>query len=532
MKNLKKTFALVLVLTMLTTVGCGNVNEPAAQSNETVPNSGETATSTTPNEASSEQIFTYACGTEPSTLDPHMANSTIDGQMCLQISEPLVMRDANSKIIPLLAESWESNEDGSVWKFKLRQDVKFQDGEPFNAEAVKYNFDRIASPDTMSPKASIVRMIESTNVVDEYTVEFILNTPCSVFLAQVSSYTCSMLSPKACEETGAKTGQNPVGTGPLKLKEWNYGSSITFERNDDYWGTPATTKEVTVKFVPEDTSRVMMLMTGDTDVIANVPMIQIDELEADPNVEILFEKGYRTIFIGMNSGKVPELADVRVRKAINNAIDKESIINNLLRGIATYPDSGMVSNVIDNSSVGLGSYEYDVEKAKQLMAEAGYSNGFSITLDTPEGRYAMDRQIAEVIQAMLAEIGITVSIDILDWGAYQERSTNGTHELFLLGMGCPTGDPEYNLYQNFGRGSQNASLYVNNLVDQLLEDQASIVDSAERYEVMYKLQKELMDDACAAPLYYEMQSYGYRSDVDGFIVYPNEIINLAYLVRN
>ena len=527
MKNIKKFIAILSVLAMLFAVGCSAQQAPEAAETDTSTSSEVSAPA-----EEADQTFTYVCGTEPSTLDPHMANATIDGQMCLQISEPLVMRNQKSEIVPWLTERWEANENGTVWTFKLRQDVTFTDGEPFNAEAVKYNFDRIGNPDTKSPKVSIVRMIESTNVIDEYTVEFVLNTPCSVFLAQVSSYTCSMLSPKACEEYGAEVGRNPVGTGPLMLKDWNYGSSLTFVRNDNYWGTPATTEEVEVKIVAEDTSRVMMLKTGDADVIANVPMVQIADLESDNNVKVILEEGYRTIFIGMTSGKVEELADVRVRQAINYAIDQQTIIDTLLRGIATYPDSGMVSSVIDNSALGVGCYEYNVEKAKQLLTEAGYPNGFSITLDTPEGRYAMDRQVAEVIQAMLAEIGINVEINVLDWGAYTERGVNGEHELFLLGMGCPTGDPEYNLYQNFGRGSQNYSFYTNELVDKLLEDQASIVDPDARYDVMYQLQKELVDDACAVPLYYEMQSYGCRSNVDGFILYPNEIINLAYLVRN
>ena len=192
----------------------------------------------------------------------------------------------------------------------------------------------------------------------------------------------------------------------------------------------------------------------------------------------------------------------------------------------------MVSNVIDNSAKGLGCYEFDQEKAKALLAEAGYADGFTLTLSTPEGRYAMDRQVAEVIQAMLMEVGITVEINVLDWGAYSEQATSGQHQFFLLGMGCPTGDPEFNLFMNFGtEGPQNYSRFSNAAVDQLLAEQSTILDAEERSKVMYQIQEELKNDACGAPLYYEQQTYGSGADVNGFIIYPDENASMAYLVR-
>lgn len=207
-------------------------------------------------------------------------------------------------------------------------------------------------------------------------------------------------------------------------------------RFDDYWGEKATVDSITFRIVPEDASRVMMLKTGDADLVAGIPPVQIEELQSDPNVKVLVETGYRTIFLGMNSTVKP-LDDVRVRQAVNYAIDRESIIKNVMRDVASYPDSFMVSNVIDNSAKGLGCYEFDQEKAKALLAEAGYADGFTLTLSTPEGRYAMDRQVAEVIQAMLMEVGITAEINVLDWGAYSEQATSGQHQFFLLGMAAP-----------------------------------------------------------------------------------------------
>lgn len=516
----------ILVLAALLMTACGGKQTDGGATPQTGPeHTGDSAGT-----AAVSKDFTYVCGTEPTTLDPHLVNDNATARASGQIFETLVYRDTDSSIKPGLAESWTTSEDASVWTFTLRQGVKFQDGEPFNAEAVKYNIERLQNPETAAPKASVVNMVESVTVVDEYTVSFTLTEASSVFLAQISSYTTGMLSPKAAETYGKEFGQHPVGTGPLKLESWDYGSSLKLTRFDNYWGEPAAVDSVTIRIVPEDASRVMMLKTGDADVVAGIPPIQISDLEADPAVKVLTETGYRTIFLGMNSTKAP-LDDVRVRQAINYAIDRDSIIQNVMRNIASYPDSFMISNVIDFSAKGLGCYEYNPEKAKELLSEAGVKN-LTLTLSTPEGRYANDRQVAEVLQHMLNEVGITATIDVLDWGAYQERATAGEHELFLLGMGCPTGDPEFNLYMNFGTtGPQNYSRFSNSTVDQLLTEQSTILDTEKRSGVMYEIQETLKNDACGAPLYYEMQTYGCGADVDGFIIYPNENVNMAYMSR-
>ncbi len=515
--------AMVMLASLLLLTACGGNNNTG--NNAQNPDDGDGG-----NTATVSQDFTYVCGTEPTTLDPHMVNDNATARISCQIFETLVYRDTNSAIQPGLAESWTTSDDGTVWTFKLREGVKFHDGEPFNAEAVKFNIERIQDPETASPKASLVNMVESVNVEDEYTVSFTLTEPSSVFLAQISGYTVSMLSPKSVETYGDTVGQNPVGTGPLKLESWDFGSSLTLTRFDDYWGEKATVDSVTIRIVPEDASRVMMLKTGDADIVAGIPPIQIADLETDPNVKVLQETGYRTIFIGMNSTIEP-FDDIRVRQAVNYAIDRESIITNIMRDVASYPDSFMISNVIDYSAKGLGCYEYNPEKAKELLAEAG-AEGMSVVLSTPEGRYTNDRQVAEVIQAMLQEVGINAEINVLDWGAYQEQANAGQLPMFLLGMGCPTGDPEFNLFQNFGtEGPQNYSCYSNATVDELLTEQSTILDNDERADVMYQIQEELKNDACAAPLYYEVQTYGTAADVDGFIIYPNENVNMAYMVR-
>ena len=518
-KHLKHVVVWTLVLAMVVLTGCGGGN-----------NTGGTGTE--PNETPEKSNeFVYAAGTEPTTFDPHFITDVNTARAAMQIFETLVTWNEDSKIVPLLAESWTTSEDNKTWTFKLKEGVKFHDGAPFNAEAVKYNFERILSPEVASPRKSSADMVEKVEVVSEYEVNITTKEPAGAFLAQLTNYNLSMLSPKAAEELGKEFGQKPSGTGPLMLDVWEPGKTLTYTKFDGYWGTKSTIDKLTYKTVPEDSSRVMMLKTGDADVISGLPPIQVEELKSDKNVDVVIAPGYRTIYIGTNMKK-DLFKDVKVRQAINYAIDKKSIIDNVLRGLSIYP-AGVESPAIMFAATDLTPYDYNPEKAKQLLAEAGYPNGFKTTLHTPEGRYPMDKQVAEVVQSMLKEVGIDAEIIVLDWGAYQEATTKGdVTNLFLLGKGSPAGDPDYDLTLSFGTGGKmNNSFYSNTEVDKLLADQKTSVDQEYRAKVLHEIQEKIHNDSPWAVLYYENQTMGKRADVDGFKVQPNEILDLRYLTR-
>lgn len=325
-RNLTRGCAVLLTLTMLALAGCGGGKSAATAESQGGQNSPAATEAAGGGEAAKSKDFVYCCGTEPTTLDPHLINDNATARAAYQIYETLVYRDTDSSIKPRLAESWTTSDDGTVWTFKLRQGVKFHDGETFNAEAVKYNIERLKNPETAAPKASVVDMVKSVDVVDEYTVAFTLSEPSSVFLAQISSYTTGMLSPKSAESQGKEFGQHPVGTGPLKLDSWDYGSSLVMTRFDDYWGEKATVDSITFRIVPEDASRVMMLKTGDADLVAGIPPVQIEELQSDPNVKVLVETGYRTIFLGMNSTEVHKQVEFRVAGGAAHAQKEELVL--------------------------------------------------------------------------------------------------------------------------------------------------------------------------------------------------------------
>ena len=315
------------------------------------------------------------------------------------------------------------------------------------------------------------------------------------------------------------------------IKEWIPGSSLVMTSYDGYWGEKSTIDNLTFKFVGEDSSRVMMLQSGDADV-APVAAAQISQIESDPNVAVQVETGYRTIYLGMNTSRAP-FDDVRVRQAVAYAIDKQAIIDHVLEGYAQYP-SGIESTVIPYSAQDLDPYTYNVEKSRELLKEAGYEDGLNIVFHTCEGRYPMDRMVAEVCQSMLAEVGITAELQVVEWGAYSAMTTEGKEtQQIMLGKGSPTADPDYTLDLSFGTDKgMNNTQYSDSEIDKWLIEQRQTTDPAVREEILYKIQKKVNDDCPQAVLYYEQQTFGCASDVTGFVVLPNEMIDLRYLARS
>ena len=533
MKKRKRRILAAATAAMLILSACsGTSKENTGQSAEQSVAATTAAASDTVTEKTEGNQFTYVIGTEPLTLDAHLISDANTGRVSVEIHENLVKRDLEGNFKPVLATEWSSNEDATEWTFKLREGVTFHDGEPFNAEAVKFNIDRLKDPATGSPKSSLVSMISDYEIINDYEIKFILEQPCAVIPAMVSTYSTGMMSPKAVQEYGKDYSTHAAGTGPLKLKEWIPGTSMSLEKNENYWGDPATADTINIKIIAEDSARAMMLKTGDADGAANIPSVLVNELESDPNVAISMVPGYRTIYLGLNF-QDEKLSNLKVREAIDYAIDRDAIINGILGGYVTFPSTGVISSSIQNAKPGIGDdYKYDPEKAKELLAEAGYPDGFTTKINTPEGRYAMDRQVAEAVQAMLSQVGITAEVNVLDWGAYTEAAAAGDTAIFLLGKGCATGDLAQDLMYNYRTGElQNYTFYSNPEYDKICEEQQRTADEAARKELLYKMQDIIHEDRASIILYYENQTFGTRADVDGLVIYPNETIELAYLTR-
>ncbi len=448
----------------------------------------------------------------------------------MHIHETLVKYDVDMNLVPCLAESWEVSEDLLRWAFRLRKGVKFHDGTPFNAEAVKYTFERMLDPMVASPRKGSVAMVKEVKVLNEHTVAFIMGKPFAPFLNQLTSYNLAIISPTAARKLGKRYGQYPAGTGPFKLDSW-VRDKIILARNPSYWERSPRVDRLAFRVVPEDSARATLLLSGEADVISPVPVSLMDKLTQSKDIRMIREKGFRTIYIGLNN-KIKPFDDLRVRRAVAHAINKEAILKEVLKGIGTLGGS-LESPAIPGAYNDLKPYAYDPARAKRLLEEAGFPNGFNTTFYTPTGRYTMDRQVAEAIKAQLKDVGIHVTIEAPDWAKLTSLFEKGTEDpMFLMGKGSPTGDLDLTLHLTVKTGGKmNYFQYSNSRVDKLIAEQQGMVDPQKRFQVLHEIQKIVYEECPAVVLFYEDQVFGRRANVHGIEVYPYEFIGFGRALK-
>ncbi len=470
--------------------------------------------------------LTYAAGSATQTLDPQFITDVTTFRAVGSMYEALTKQDENGKIGPGLALSWTVSPDKRTWTFKLRPGVTFHDGTPFNAQAVKFTYDRILNPATGSPRRSTLEMLESTAVVDDLTFRLTTKEPFAPLLAQLSAYNVYILSPAHVTKEGANFSKTASGTGPFKLQSWQPGEKLVVVRNDKYWGDKAKLDSVVFSVVPEDSARTLLLLSGQADVISELPYIMVKKLGSLNAVRVLRKPGYRTIYMGMNLAVAP-FNDLRVRQAVGHAINKPALVQGLLNGIGTLGGS-LESSVIDGTAKQLQPYPYDPAKAKKLLAEAGFPDGFTTDFMVPTGRYNMDRQVGEAVQGQLAAVGIKVTIQSPEFGAYLAALNKGKVPMFLSGKGSPTGDMDFTqALLNSSTGKMNYFHYKNPDVDRLIAQQRVAVDPKERNRLLDELQTKVYQDGPHITLYYEDQVWAVRSNVQDVKVYVNEFVDFS-----
>jgi ABC-type transport system substrate-binding protein len=479
-----------------------------------------------------KQELVIAIGAQPESLDPIAMASAPAATVGDHIHQTLIFMAPDGTLKPSLAESWEAAKDGLSWTLKLRKGVKFHDGTPFNAQAVKVNLDRFRDPDNKAPYRFLIVEITGVEVVDDYTVRLTLKRPFAPITAHLSHSFIGMLSPKSLEglEKGKATDKI-VGTGPFKIVNWTRGEQIVLEANPDYWGGAPKIKKLTFKFIPEDAARVVMLETGEAHAIMRVPPADAKRLDANPKINVVKASSVRVIYIGFNT-QVEPFNNPKVRQAMNYAVNKKAIIDTILAGVGEASTAPVVPAVFGYTKV--GPYEYDPKKARQLLAEAGYPKGFKAVFHHPTGRYLMDSTIAEAVQAMVREIGVELELQTMEWATYlgfvRKPPAEAKHQMYMLGWGCVTLDADYGLYallhsSQWPMAGWGVSFYKNEKVDDLLQTARITPDRKDRTRMYTEAIKLIWNDAPWLYLHNEGQVNAVRSNVKGLIHHPLENIH-------
>src|SRR2546427_2425707 len=405
---------------------------------------------------------------DPPNLDPHQSTAAVDRQVFQNLYDKLVDINQNLEIVPMLATSWQIADGGRTYTFKLRQGVVFHDGTPFNAEAVKFNFERMLDKSFGSPRFNEVSLVTGVTVVDPYTVRIALEKPYSPFLALLSDRAGMMVSPAAAQKAGKGLAREPVGTGPYKFVEKRPQERIVLERFDKHWDKNAgNIDRIIYRPFTDENARLANLRADELDIIDQVGPTEIPKLRTDPVLRLLDRSGleWQGMLI-MVAG--PPFNKKLLRPALNATIDRRTLVN-VVFGETALPANGPFPPALFTYDVPANSRipARNLDLARQRLREAGMPNGFSFTLKITPGRVA--QQIAQVIQSMAADASIKVNIEIVEFGAILSQGDAHKFEAILLGWsGRP--DPDGNIYGFFVTdGGLNTRAYSNPKVDPRLD---------------------------------------------------------------
>ncbi len=476
--------------------------------------------------------LTFAAGADPDSLDPQNAQSNPAEQVDRMIYDNLVRFNAKMQIEPALAESWTQSADGLTWTFKLRKGVRFQDGTPFDAKAVKYFFDRVLGDEKPFKASLYTPFVHGAEVVDDATVRVTLKQPFAPFLFRLAHSAGGIVSPAAHQKWGKDLTLHPVGTGPFRFVEWVKGDRVVLERNDGYWGGRPKLDRIVVKTVREDAARVLMLESGDADLIVNIPPEEIPRLRKDPRFTVQSIPTARALYVVINVKKKP-FDDVRVRQALNYAVNKDAIVKDLYQSNAE-AIPGIVAP-LQNGYAKLPGYGYDPRKAKELLAQAGHPS-LKVKLWSPKGRYVKDYEMAQAIQQDLAGVGVEAQLSTMEWGAYLSATKTPPdqtdRELFLLGWSPSTGEAHWGTFPLLHSSQQapkgdNRGFFVSPALDAAI-DKATLAKSDQaRLGALREVQEIIIKEAPAIFLISPNMIVGESKKIHDVVNLPLELTYLT-----
>lgn len=468
----------LLLLTFIILSACGTQSAPPATSTADAP-SKEAA-------ASMAKNITVCLPADVTTLDIRVQTTRNLRSIVGNIHDSLIATwGPKLELVPQLATSWEYI-DPLTLRLKLRNGVTFTNGEAFNAQAVKYSIE--SQQGGKGTVRTYLSEIKEVRVVDDYTVDLITHKPSAILVRNLTA--ALIYPPKYGQEMGDKFSENPIGTGPFKFVEWVRGDHVTLEANREYWNTslwdgPPPVDQVMFKVCSEVSTRLAMLQQQEADLIDNILPEMVPQIDNQTNTRTVSFPGYKRIFLHIDAraGSAPPLDDVRVRQALNYAIDRDLIIKSLLSGYAK-PYTGFVHPGFLSQHKDVQPYRYDPDLAKKLLAEAGVTNGFEVNLYTPVGTYLKDKEVCEAIQAQLDMIGVKVNLVPMEFADYISKLIN--RELKGLSLDrrlVNTGDPvDGYLYMLYSKGGVP---YISDPVfDKMLEEANTTADATKRIELI------------------------------------------------
>lgn len=478
---------------------------------------------------------TIGIRTETSSIDPHFSYVATSKAQVTNIFDTLIMRDKDLQLTPSLATSWEHVGDG-VWEFRLREGVTWHDGEPFTAEDIIFSFERAPNvPNSPAPFGQFLSQIEEASAPDPMTLRIKTRNPSPQILFDLAEV--PIISKHAGE--GATTedynsGKATIGTGPFKYVSWQPGGTLELARNDDYWGGPADFATISVVAMPNDASRVAALLAGDVDLIDAVPPESFERLEGEDDISIWMTNDVYAAYVFLDTDRdvtpnitakdgseIPNpLKDVRVREAMSLAINREAIVDRLLLGLAQ-PAGQLAGPTMVGYNPDLKPTPYDPARAKELLTEAGYPDGFKITIHGPNNRYVADAQIVQAIAQMFTQIGIETEVETMPSNVFFPAASGLEFSVFFLAWGSAQGTAWHGLRgvlmtydKEKGYGPSNRGRYSNPEVDRLTIASMSTFDVDEAGRLAAEAAGVAFRDFAILPMHYQMNVWASRDGLE------------------
>ena len=508
-KNIRNALALCLAVLMMATMlaGCSG----GASSSTPASASASAASGTSSNDSTT---LTLAINADILTTDPQALNNGTTTSVLYNVFSNLVKYDDAGEIVMDLAESYELLEDQVTWEFKIREDAVFHDGTPVTAEDVAWSLTRVMTDESSSDYMNFSPLAEAV-AVDDYTVHVVSDDPYPIMLQLLCKGGAAVLPKAYFEENGEEAWlANPIGSGPYQLTEYVKDDHVTLVPFADYYGEQNPDwEEVIFRVVPESSTRVGELIAGNVDAVNMVIPTEWERVNGNEGTAVVNGPSTRVYQLGLKTDKGPT-ADLRVRQAIDLAIDDQTIVDTILQGAGTPMLTRVPSGVNGCNEDLVGKYNYDPERAKELLAEAGYPDGFSMKIEAPTGRYTMDAEISQAIVAMLSQVGITVDLQLLESSAYSNVfSAHSAEDGFMTCFGLGFFDASYGMIGYFGVNTSGESNWNNQEYIDMYYEAEFNMNEEERTQLFQEMQQMVADEVPYAIICQIDNSYGVKDSI-------------------